>query len=151
MPEEHSGVATDSAPVPAETMLPPPDDPRLQESINNMNLRIKRLERAKAKLQERLQDREDSLKDARMEAEAMQAQLSRVEDATALLGIANQKVEKLTEKMRDLKDKVAKFRRWWLTEYHSLKVVSALLPNPDEVVEILSSSQDRFLSFSEDS
>lgn len=129
----------------------PPDDLRGHEIVTNikgMKTRIRRLEEAKRSLRERLQDKGEALKDALMEAETAQTALLRVEDCAAQLATAREEIEDTKATIEDLKVEAAKYRRWWLTEYHSLKVVADLLHNRDEVQDIISSSHERFLTYS---
>ncbi|KAJ3521523.1 hypothetical protein NMY22_g12279 [Coprinellus aureogranulatus] len=113
-----------------------------------MHSRIRRLEKANAKLKERLEDRLDALKDARLEANQAQSDLMKIEDAHSELERAQEKLRTIEERAKVLKRDLKKFRRWWLTDYHSLKLVVSLLPESEDVVEIASSADARFASYS---
>lgn len=83
-----------------------------------------------------------------MEAEKAEAELMKNEDARAQLAAAEEKLQELAEAMKIAKRDATKFRRWWLAEYHSLKVVVSLLPDSGDIEHFLSSSQARFASYS---
>ncbi|KAJ3507091.1 hypothetical protein NMY22_g17040 [Coprinellus aureogranulatus] len=113
-----------------------------------LTTRISRLQRANCKLKEKLQDRLEALKDARMEAEAAQTNLMKVEEAHSQLALSQARLGEMKESVKGLKREVRQFRRWWLAEYTSLKVVVSLLPASEDVTEISSSADARFASFS---
>lgn len=117
-------------------------------SNEKMKARIRRLERTNLQLKEKIQDGVEALKDARVEAETAQMDLLKTEEAHAQLAAVQEKLENATRAMKDLKSDVRKFRRWWLSEYQSLKVVVSLLPNPEDVKDLSSSADARFIAYS---
>lgn len=116
--------------------------------IGNLKSRIRQLECSKVKLRERLQDAKEALQDARMEADNTQTELLKAEEATSALTIAEARIKKLRDSAAVLKSDGDKFKRWWITEYHSLQVVLKLIPNPEDVEAISASARARFENYS---
>ena len=116
--------------------------------VGKLRTRIQRLERSKGRLQEQLQDAKESLQDARREAESAQTELLKVDEAACALVKAEERVKILRNVAKALRNDGDKFRRWWLTEYHSLQVVLKLVPNPEDVEAISASAGARFEAYS---
>lgn len=90
----------------------------------------------------------EALQDAKMEADSAQTKLLKFEEATVKLLEAEEKMHALKRAVRTHKHDEERYRRWWLTEYHSLKLVLQLIPNPEDVEAISASSKARFASYS---
>ena len=82
-----------------------------------------------------------------MEADRSQTELLKFEEAASTLAKAEKKIMKLQASVATLKRDGDKFRRWWLTDYYSLKVVLELVPNREDVETIASSSHARFVTY----
>lgn len=88
------------------------------------------------------------MKDAQIEADRVQTELLKLEEAASILAKAEKTIMKLQTSVATLKCDGDKFRRWWLTEYYSLKVVLELVPNREDVETIASASHARFSTYS---
>lgn len=110
--------------------------------MNVLRLRIGRLERAERRLQQQLRLKTELIKDTKAAAEGAQ---------TALI-VAEETITDLEASLRNVRGEADRYQGWWLTEYHSLKVVLARLPPHErrEYKQIASSSKARFLTYCSD-
>lgn len=110
------------------------DRSELKSDIAALNNRIAELECSEARLKSKIRQKVESMKDMKVEIGQAQAEALRAEE----------KRESMTALVQQLEGDLERYRRWWLTDYYSLKVVLDLVPNKRDVRAIALSSQARF-------
>lgn len=110
------------------------------QSIETLNLRIHNLQKTEQRLRKQVREEKERLKNSKADAEG----------ALSLLVMAEEKIYEVEGVMAFLKQDVDRYRRWWLTEYYSLKAVLAMLPQGswDDVGHIAEAAHARFATFS---
>ncbi|TEB28676.1 hypothetical protein FA13DRAFT_1711685 [Coprinellus micaceus] len=108
--------------------------------IDTLNNRIGAMERTEQRLKKQLREEKERLKNSKADAEG----------ALHLLVMAEEKIAEAENQVVAMRDDVDRYRRWWLTEYYSLKVVLAKLSHADriDVYHIFEAAQERFETFS---
>lgn len=113
---------------------------RAIQTIDAFKARIRTLERSEQRLKKQVKEEKDRLKDCKADAEG----------TLSLMVLAEEKVCELEAVIAELRQDVDRYRRWWLTEYYSLRALLALLPNDSQqdVKHIAESAHARFATFS---
>jgi hypothetical protein len=111
---------------------------RIKGEADILRDRVEVLAHSERRLRKKLADRAESSKDLMTELQGTRTELIFAEEKIAAMDVQLQLV----------KGEFEKYRRWWLTEYYSLKVVLELVSSRDNVEEIASSSRARFLAHS---
>ena len=114
---------------------------RAKQEVERLKLRIEALERSERRRRKKLADKAESLKDVMTELQGTRTELI----------LAEEKITATDVHLELVKGEFEKYRRWWLTEDHSLKAVLELVSSRDNVEEIASASRARFLAYSESS
>lgn len=153
MPDTHRGENTNDRRAGASTIrgyaVVPPLLPavrvssgreleRAKKEVDILKHRVEALEHSERRLRKKLADKAESSKDIMTELQGTRTELIFAEEKIAAMDVQLQLV----------KGEFEKYRRWWLTEYYSLKVVLELVSSRDNVEEIASSSRARFLAHS---
>lgn len=63
-----------------------------------------------------------------------------------MLAVAEQQLEGSNISLGTANLAVSRYRRWWLNDYHFIKVLLTMIPNPQEVAHIAESSHARYAS-----
>ena len=105
-----------------------------EERIRALDKLVSQLTRREHRLKKTLAEKGELLKDAQGE----------VQEARTQVVMAEERIDRLEAVSETLRNDLIRFRGWWLTEYHSMKVVLGLLPDPDCVHDIAMSSKARF-------
>lgn len=123
-------------------MLPPRSGTRELERVRAeadvLKHRVEVLTRSERRLQKKLAERKESSKDIMTDLQGTRTELI----------FAEEKIADMDVQLQLIKAEFEKYRRWWLTEYYSLKAVLELVSSRDNVEEIASSSRARFLAYS---
>jgi chromosome segregation ATPase len=98
--------------------------------VESLKLKIQSLERSQGRYRQKAEGKAEKLRDVKVELEEARNQAIEMEE----------KVEEMRESMRVLE----RYRRWWLTEYHSLQALIGLIPDRRDVEAIASSADERF-------
>lgn len=99
---------------------------------------VSHLKRREGRYKDRLEAKGESLKDA----------LGEAQEARTQTVMAEERIDTLEALLGDVRKDLVRYKGWWLTEYHSMKVVIGLLPDPDYVHDIAMSSKARFETYS---
>ncbi|TEB16758.1 hypothetical protein FA13DRAFT_1804548 [Coprinellus micaceus] len=103
---------------------------KLVMEVESLKLKIQSLERSQGWYRQKAEGKAEKLRDVKVELEEAHNQAIEMEE----------KVEEMQESVRVLE----RYRRWWLTEYHSLQALIALIPDRRDVEAIASSADERF-------
>ncbi|KAF6744226.1 hypothetical protein DFP72DRAFT_1078932 [Ephemerocybe angulata] len=106
----------------------------LEDSTAALKARIVELERSEKRLKKQLQQKREELKDDRSELGGI-----RLEVVDAL-----ERVDEQKKQIANLRKQIDRFRSWWLNEYHFVKVLLDIVPNPKDVEVIANSSHSRY-------
>lgn len=109
------------------------------ETIDVLNARIQAQQLLESRLKKQLADEKERIKNSKAEAEGLMT----------LLVLAEENIEQARAMSATLKLNVDRYRGWWLTEYYSLRAITALLPadQMEDVSHIVQSAHSRFESF----
>ncbi|KAF6742405.1 hypothetical protein DFP72DRAFT_1081942 [Ephemerocybe angulata] len=107
-------------------------------SIKALKARIVELEGSERRLKRLLREKREELKDEKSELGGARNQLL---DAQG-------EVEDQKEKIDGLKRGLDRYRGWWLNEYHFVKILLDMVPNPEDVAVIAASSHSRYRVYS---
>ncbi|KAJ3497036.1 hypothetical protein NMY22_g19742 [Coprinellus aureogranulatus] len=107
---------------------------KLKADIKTMELRIANLERSEARLKGQIRQKVENLKDMKVEVDRARAEALRAEEARDDMEVG----------IQDLQQRFERYKRWWLTDYYSMKVILELVPNKDDVRDIALGAQARF-------
>ncbi|KAF6756506.1 hypothetical protein DFP72DRAFT_1066853 [Ephemerocybe angulata] len=105
--------------------------------IKDLEARIRVLEGVKRRSRNEIRRRVEELKDSRGELTAARNELFDTQ----------KEVDRLEETLGGLKVEVEKWRRWWLNEYHFVKLLLNLIPNSADIHTIAASSHARYKAF----
>lgn len=98
--------------------------------VESLKLKIRSLECSQGWYRRKAGGTAEKLRDVKVELEEARNQAIELEE----------KVEEMQESVRVLE----RYRRWWLTEYHSLQALIHLIPDRRDVEAIASSADERF-------
>jgi chromosome segregation ATPase len=111
---------------------------RIKEEADMLKRRVQLLARSEERLKQKLAERKEELKDVTTELQGTRTELI----------LAEEKMGEMGDQLQLTRGEFEKYRRWWLTEYYSLKVVLELVSKRDNVEEIASASRARFFAHS---
>ncbi|KAF6760741.1 hypothetical protein DFP72DRAFT_843030 [Ephemerocybe angulata] len=110
-----------------------------REEMNVLYLRADKLERSEQRLKVQLAKAKEARKDALVDLEETRTQLL----------FAEEKLDSREISLEVYKSRAEQYRGWWLNEYYSLKVLSHLVPRPDDIGPIMDSAHARFTMYSD--
>ncbi|TEB39961.1 hypothetical protein FA13DRAFT_1704097 [Coprinellus micaceus] len=111
---------------------------KVKEEVAMLAHRVQALEHVENRLKRKLAERKEELKDVMTELQGTRTELI----------LAEEKIEEMGVQLQLAGGEFEKYRRWWLTEYYSLKVVLELVSRRDNVEEIAAASRARFIAHS---
>ncbi|KAJ3494081.1 hypothetical protein NMY22_g20125 [Coprinellus aureogranulatus] len=114
------------------------DRAKLTAEIDALRSQIEGLHRAEKRLKSRLRDKTEGMKDMNVELDEARAEAVQLEE----------QMEGMKVKGQVLQSNLERYRRWWLTDYYSLKVVLGLVPNQEEVKHIAEGAHGRYKAHS---
>ena len=107
---------------------------QLTTEVQNLRTKIQAMERSQQRYKAQLRQKAEQLKDKRTVTEEARSQLI----------VAEEKADEMEGLVRVLSRELHQFRRWWLTEYLSLRALSELVPDRQDVAVLLTSAEERF-------
>ncbi|KAJ2914413.1 hypothetical protein MD484_g6008, partial [Candolleomyces efflorescens] len=109
-------------------------------SNEDLEMQARRLQRSEKRLKSQLLQLKEDMKDVQGELQ---------ETRTEFLN-AMERLDEEEARAMDLETGVDQFRRWWLNEYHFVRLLLQMVPDPREVEVIAASSHARYRTVFED-